>query len=184
MKKVWIYGTVWAAAALLALSLAYVTPNEHEVMGRLPVLEAYRLGHEQPVSLPDALPAHRTLALVAFRRSQKDEVDSWISGLRLQGNTRIAWIRMPVIEDRGGALHRREVQAWLEQHYPDAVDRASLLPVFTDRAAFLRATGVTDTDHAVVLVLDRHGNVLARAQGPFDADRAAALLETVQSSDR
>ncbi|WHZ09874.1 MAG: hypothetical protein OJF60_000313 [Burkholderiaceae bacterium] len=184
MKKVWIYGMVWTAATLLALSLAYVSPNEREMMGRLPAVEAYRLGHDQPVSLPEALPAHRTLALVAFRHSQKGEVDSWISGLKLQGNAGIAWIRMPVIDDKGGALRRREVQARLEQYYADDADRASLLSVFTDRAAFVRATGVTDTDHAVVLVLDRHGNVLARAQGPYDADRAQALLETLRGSDR
>jgi len=28
-------------------------------------------------------------------------------------------------------------------------------------------------------VLDRHGNVLARAQGPFDRDKAQALRETL-----
>ncbi len=53
------------------------------------------------------------------------------------------------------------------------------MPVFTDRASFVREAGLSDPDHASVLVLDREGNVLARAQGPFRPDKAQALRETV-----
>ena len=183
MKKVWVYALAWGAATLLALTLAVVTPNETSVMGRLPALVANRLDHKQtPVSLPAGLPAGRTLALVAFRHDQNAELESWINGLQLRKDKSISWVRMPVINDTGNPAHRTAVETRLLSRYPSEAERASLLPVFTDRDAFVRATGVTGTDQAVVLILDRNGQVLARAQGMSDPDKAEALLETLRSS--
>ena len=139
-------------------------------------------GTTEPVSLPEGLPAGRTLALVAFRHNQNAELESWINGLQLRKDSSIAWVRMPVINDTGDPAHRSAVETRLLSRYPSESERASLLPVFTDRDAFVRATGVTGTDQAVVLVLDRNGEVLARAQGKFDPDKAQALLETLRSS--
>jgi hypothetical protein len=51
--------------------------------------------------------------------------------------------------------------------------------VFTDRQAFIRAAGLTGTEHVWVLVLDREGKVLARAEGPYDERKAQALRETL-----
>ena len=185
MKKIWVYALAWGGATLLALTLAVVTPNETSVMGRLPALVAKRLDRGQtPVSLPQGLPAGRTLALVGFRRDQHAQLESWIDGLKLRHDKSIAWVRMPVINDTGDAAHRSAVETRLLSRYPDEAERASLLPVFTDREAFVRATGVTGTDQAVVLILDRDGQVLARAQGMFDPDKAEALLETLRSGAR
>jgi len=49
----------------------------------------------------------------------------------------------------------------------------------TSREAFIRAAGLSGAGHASVLVLDRHGKVLARAEGGYDGDKAAALRETL-----
>ena len=63
--------------------------------------------------------------------------------------------------------------------HPADIDRSRLVPVFTDRDAFMRATGLPGNEHAWVLVLDREGKVLARAEGGFDQDKAQALRETL-----
>jgi hypothetical protein len=57
-----------------------------------------------------------------------------------------------------------------------------MLPMFTDKAAFARATGLSSTEHAYAVVLNRQGDVLARAAGPFDATKAQALRETLAAS--
>jgi hypothetical protein len=51
--------------------------------------------------------------------------------------------------------------------------------VFTDRDAFIRAAGLSGTEHAWVLVLNREGKVLARAEGLYDEAKANALRETL-----
>ena len=50
--------------------------------------------------------------------------------------------------------------------------RARLVPVFTDREAFIRAAGLSSAKHASILVLNRDGKVLARAEGSFNEDKA------------
>lgn len=76
---------------------------------------------------------------------------------------------------------REEARSWIEglQLKRDASIKWVKVPVHKDRDAFVRATGLASADHASVLVLDREGNVLARAQGPFDPDKAQALRETL-----
>jgi len=62
-------------------------------------------------------------------------------------------------------------------------DRARLVPVFTNREAFVRAAGLSNAEHASVLVLDREGKVLARAEGMFDEEKARALRQTLFAKD-
>lgn len=168
----------WLAAVSAALMLALAAPNESKFLGQLPTLTVKRLD-QQRIVLPQGLPAERTLALVAFQSSQGDEIRSWIRGLRLDQDPSIAWFKMPVLNDPGTEQARSEVESiLLARHAPD-IDRSRLVPVFTDRDAFIRAAGLTGTRHAWVLVLDREGKVLARAEGPFDQDKAEALRETL-----
>lgn len=178
MKTLWIQVLVWLAAVTAALLLAAAAPNESKLMGRLPPLHAKRL-NQQPIALPHGLPAGRTLALVAFHREQRREVESWIKGMGLRDNDAIPWLKMPVLDDPGSADARNAIETRiLARHASDAV-RSRLVPIFTDREAFIRAAGLSGASHASVLVLDRNGKVLARAEGGYDRDKAAAMRETL-----
>jgi hypothetical protein len=168
----------WLAAVSAALMLAYATPNESHVMGHLPASFAAKRLDQQPMAIPGELPAERTLALVAYTKAQRDEIDSWIRGLRLDTDSAIPWFRMPVLEDPGTAAAREQIESKMLAHHAGA-DRSRYIPMFTNREAFARAAGLSSTDHAAVLVLNRDGKVLARAEGPFDEDKARALRETL-----
>ncbi|WP_332815666.1 hypothetical protein [Ramlibacter sp.] len=168
----------WMAAAGAAVALAFFSPYERLVLGRLPSAASQRLAEVQRVSPPE-LPPRRVLALVAFEGSPREEVQGWIDGLQLQREYRIAWVKLPVVQDPGDEASRRDIERRLRERWPRLAERSRLVPLFIDRAAFVREAGLSDPDHAGVLVLDREGNVLARAQGPFDPAKAQALRETV-----
>jgi hypothetical protein len=174
----WTPTLAWLAAAAAAFGLAFAGPSESNVMGRLPLLSAKRLD-QQHVVLPAGLPAERTLALVAYTKLHRAEIDSWIHGLRLRQDDSIAWFRMPVLNDPGDAVARTAIEDKLLARHPEHADRSRLVPVFTNREAFIRAAGISGTEHASVLVLNRDGHVLARAEGFFDEDKARALRETL-----
>ena len=179
MKRTTLNPTLaFLAAVSVALVLALAAPNETHVMGQLPALTAKRLD-QQRVVLPQGLPAERTLALVAFTRGQRAEIDSWIEGLRLNRDASIPWVRMPVINDPGDDGRRNAIESRVAERHPAPQDRARLVPVFTDREAFIRAAGLTSGDHASVLVVDRDGRILARAEGRYDEAKAQALRETL-----
>jgi hypothetical protein len=177
-RTIWTPTLAWLAAVTAALVLAMAAPSETSFLGRLPTLAAKRLD-QQRIVLPQGLPADRTLALVAFHSGQRDEIRSWIRGLRLERDASIAWFKMPVLNDPGSEQARNHIESILLARHAQEIDPSRLVPVFTDREAFIRAAGLTGTRHAWVLVLDRDGKVLARAEGRFDRDKAQALRETL-----
>jgi len=178
MKSIWTPTLAWLAAVSAALVFAIAGPNESNVMGRLPELTVKRLD-QQRIVLPRGLTADRTLVLVAYSKTQREEIESWIKGLRLDKDSSIAWIKMPVVNDPGNEAVRNAVERkLLAQHSADS-ERSRIVPVFTDRQAFIRAAGLSGHEHASVLVLNRDGKVLARAEGRFDEAKAQALRETL-----
>lgn len=176
MKLVPVLG--WVAAIGAAIGLAAFAPHERLVLGKVPPLAAKRLDQTH-VSLPHGLPSERTLAVVVFKRSQREEAQSWVDGLRLHQDRDINWVRLGVVTDPGDEAKRREIEERLNQRHPGLADPYRSVRVFTDKEAFSRALGLGTADHASVVVIDREGNVLARAQGPFDADKAQALRKTL-----
>lgn len=182
-RTIWTPTLAWLAAASAAFMLALAAPSETSVMGRLPTLTVQRLD-QQRVVMPRALTAERTLALVAFHREHRSEIDSWIQGLRLDQDASISWLKMPVLNDPGSEDARTAIENNLLARYAgDRARAARLVPVFSDREAFIRAAGLSSARHASVLVLDREGKVLARAEGRFDEGKAQALRETLAQRD-
>ena len=177
-RTIWTPTLAWLAAAGAALALALAAPSESNVMGRLPILTAKRLDQQQIV-LPHGLSADRTLALVAFNQGQRAEIDSWVQGLRLKQDPSISWFKMPVLNDPGNDDARSAIEIKLLARHTSERARARFVPVFTNRDAFIRAAGLSGADHASVLILNREGKVLARAEGHYDEGKALALRQTL-----
>ncbi len=169
----------WLLAVATAMALAWASPNEASVMGRLPAFMASTLDR-QAVSVPEGLPAERTLALIAFKGTQRAHIEGWIQGLNLKDDPSITWLRMPVLNDPGNAAGRSDIETRLLRKYPADAERARMMPVFTDRDQFVRSAGLSGTDQVYAVVVNRQGDVLARAEGMFDADKAQSLRETLK----
>ena len=179
MKSTVTYIGVWLAATGIAAALALATPTETRVMGQLPAFMSHTLAR-RPMTVPQDLPSDRTLALITFNRTQKEQAESWIEGLNLRGDPSIIWLRMPVVNDPGTAQGRDEIQSRLLGRYPLDDERANMLPVFIDRDNFVRSAGLSGTGQMVALIVNRRGEVLARAEGRFEPGKAANLRETLQ----
>ncbi len=179
MKSNMSYIGIWLAAIALALGLALAAPNESSVMGRMPAFMAHTL-LKQPVTVPGGLPSERTLALITFQKDHRAQAESWIEGLNLRNDPTIAWLRMPVLNDPGTPTGRSAVEDRLLQRYALEAERANLVPVFTDRANFVRSAGLNGTEQGYAVVINRNGDILARVEGRFDAEKAQTLRETLQ----
>ena len=149
-------------------------------MGQLPAFMTKTLMHK-PLTLPEGLPSDRTLALITFNRTQKEQAEGWIEGLNLRRDRSITWLRMPVVNDPGTAQGRDEVQSRLLGRYPRDDERANMLPVFINHENFVRSAGLSGTGQMVALIVNRRGEVLARAEGRFEPGKAANLRETLQA---
>lgn len=179
-KADWTPVLGWVGAIALALGFAVAAPNERGLLGKLPSLSAKRLD-QVPITVPHELPSERTLVLVVFSKAHRPQAQSWVDGLGLQDDSTTPWVRMPVWDDPGDASQRGRIEKALMERYPSATDRARLVPLFTDRQAFVRAANLPGTEQPVVLVIDRTGTVLARAVGAYDPVKGAVLRQTLQA---
>lgn len=183
MKSTLTYVSAWILAISVALLLAFAAPSESIVMGHFPAFTTQNLLH-QPVVLPAGFASDRTLALITFKRDQRPQIDGWVQwvkGLNQSTGTPVNWLRLTVVNDPGTDGGRQEVWTRLLDRYPGDDERANFVPVFIDHSSFVRATGFNGTDQVMAVVLNRQGDVLARAEGAFDADKAQSLLETLKS---
>ena len=180
---IWTPVLGWVAAIGAAFAFALAAPSESGLLGKFPRFTAKRMHDQTPVVLPQQLPSDRTLAVVVFRTSQQNEAQGWIDGLNLNRDSSIAWVRIPVFSDRNDEAQRRTKEALLLARFPSDDERSRMMAATTDKQALVRAAGLADTEHVSLLVLDRDGNVLAKAQGPYDEAKAQALRQTALGQD-
>lgn len=82
---------------------------------------------------------------------------------------------MPVLNDPGNTAARGAIETKLLRNDPAEAERARLVPVFTDHERFVRSAGLRGTDEVYAVVSNQQRDVLARAQGAFDTDKADKL---------
>ena len=169
---------LWVGAASAAVALGLVAPNESGLMGQLPPLAA-KARDQSSMTLPQELPAERTLALLVFKQDQKEEARSWIEGMGLRKDPNIPWLKMRVVPAEAGPVALAMESSG--RPLPAGLRADRLLSVSTDTGRLVQAMGLSNTDHAQVVVLGRDGQVLAKAQGAYDADKARALMETLRT---
>ena len=180
MKNTVSYLFAWVGAVAVALGMAFASPSETSVMGRLPAFMSQNL-MRKPVTVPEDLPSDRTLALITFQRSQRAQAESWVTGLNLKNDPSIPWMRIPVVNDPGTSKGRDDVETRLLQHYKSDIERVNLVPLFTsDRAGFVRSAGLNGTEQSYAVVVNRSGEVLARVEGAFSVEKAETLRETLR----
>ena len=178
MNRTAVTALAWVAAAGAGIALAVWYPTESSVMGQMPAHSTQSLSRT-PVTVPEGLPSDRTLALVTFHRDQRSQADSWIEGMNLKNDPDISWVRIPVLGESNTPDARSEAEQRLLGRYTTDLERAKMLPIFVDKASFARATGLNSIGQAYAVVLNRQGEVLARVEGPFNADKAQLLRETL-----
>ena len=74
---------------------------------------------------------------------------------------------------------RSQIEQRILARHSALVDQSRLVPVFTNREAFIRAAGLSSSDHAWVLVIGRDGQVLARVEGEYSEEKGQALRQTL-----
>jgi hypothetical protein len=161
-----------AVSALLAFSLTCCELSHAQV--RMPVLQAESLASVS-VSLPRDLPGEKTLVLMGFEFDHQRIMDTWVHQMNLKRDAR-PWVQLHMIPSVWGLIGGF-VNARKRPYFPDAYQRERVIPMYTDVSAALTAMAFADSRNQVLIsVVRRDGMVLARAEGHYDAERAATLL--------
>src|ERR1700761_4698686 len=152
------------AFILFALPGALAAPqNQPSPPAVLPPVTAYALDRAK-VTLPADFTAPLNLLVLSFQRDQQSVIDGWLPVLTPGAPAMQTW--MLPISPRANGFYRWWLNASLRTSLPPSQPRRYTVPLYVDKARFLRAVQVSSEQEVVLLLTDKTGHVLWRTSGP------------------
>jgi hypothetical protein len=135
----------------------------------------------QKLTLPQDFQGERNLVLIAFQQWQQTQVDTWIPfAMQLEETfPAVRYYELPTIR-RLNTLARTFVNEGMRAGIPDLVARERTITLYLDKKAFREALQLPGEDDICVLLLDRQGRVLWRAEGAFTPDKGESLVSAIR----
>jgi hypothetical protein len=138
----------------------------------------------KPVVLPDALAGRAAIFVVGFTRRSQSQTAAWSAQLTKDygDEARLQRYSVAVLDDVP-AFVRGMVVGGIRRGVPKEQHDAFLL-VFHDGKAWKELAGVTNSDDAYVVLVDRTAHVVARAHGAVEESYASlrpAIRDAIDS---
>jgi hypothetical protein len=171
------------AAASLALALTLMTASTHATPARDEVRFPSVAGRSlegRELRLPADLEGERNVLVIAFKREQQRDADSWKPALAalVRATPGLAVYGLPTLPT-GARTMRWLIERGMRRGAENREVRERTIPLYVDTDAFRRALAIPDEAQIHVLLVDRAGLVLWRASGTFDEARMAELRRAV-----
>jgi hypothetical protein len=127
-------------------------------------------------SLPAELESAYNVVIVAFRRAQQADVDSWLPFLRQQklAERGVRVYELPTL-NRSYRMMRGFIDGGMARGIPEKATREATITLYIDKSPFKKALAISTEDRIVTLVVARDGRVLWRADGRFAPETGAEL---------
>jgi len=134
------------------------------------------------LDLPQDFQGELNLVLIAFQQWQQTQVDTWIPFARQleEVHSGLRYYELPTIQ-RLNVLARTFVNEGMRAGIPDPVSRERTITLYLDKGEFRKALQLPHEDDIYVLILDRQGNVLWRAEGAFTQDKGDSLMAELEA---
>lgn len=151
---------------------------------RFPAVSGANLSR-RTMSLPEALEGELNVLIIAFQRWQQGLIESWVPLLeQLERNIPgMRYYELPVLQ-RLDPISRTFINEGMRAGIPDPDARDRTITLYVDRSSFRSALGLPDEDTIYVLLVDRQGQVLWRAEGALTHEKGDSLLTAVQQGGR
>lgn len=148
---------------------------------RFPSVEGSNL-EGRHFALPKDFEGELNIVLVAFRREQQDDVDTWVPFLTSMAAThpRVKAYELPTL-NRSYRLVRRFIDGGMARGIPAKATRETTITLYIDKAPFKMALGITAEDRIVTLLVSRDGRVLWRGDGRHSERAAADLASAINA---
>jgi hypothetical protein len=130
--------------------------------------------------LPQDLQGEFNLVLIAFQQWQQREVDTWIPFARQleKDHPAVRYYELPTIQ-RLNTLARTFINERMRAGIPDLMARERTITLYLDKKAFRQALQMPGEDDIHVLLLNRQGRGMWRAEGAFTPDKGESLAAAI-----
>jgi ATP10 protein len=147
---------------------------------QFPTVNGLNLQRKQ-LTLPQDFQGQLNLVLIAFQQWQQRQVDTWIPLARQleEDYPVVRYYELPTIQ-RLNTLARTFINEGMRAGIPDLVARERTITLYLDKKGFREALQLPGEDDIHVLLLDRQGRVLWRAEGAFTPDKGESLAAAIR----
>lgn len=134
----------------------------------------------QSITLPDDFAGELNIVLIPFQQWQQTVVDGWIpTAQQLETDfPGVFYYELPTIQ-RMNFLSRTFINEGMRAGIPNNKTRQRTITLYLDKQKFRQALDLPDESTIYLLLVDRQGQVLWRAEGGYDPQKAAALREAI-----
>jgi hypothetical protein len=144
-----------------------------------PSLTTYNLAKAK-LDLPSDFAAPLDLLLISFQPEQETQIETWMPVAQALQHTNFSlrWYRMPVSASEN-ILFRLWDNASMRSDETDPETYPWIVPLYVDVNSFRRSLQIPTTHKVAVLLIDKKGHVLWRAEGPMTPDDRTSLAAAV-----
>ena len=135
--------------------------------------------------LPNDLEGDLNIVLVAFRREQQEDVDTWTPFLTsvTAAHAGVKAYELPTLS-RSYRLVRRFIDGGMARGIKVKATREATITLYIDKGPFKTALGIATEDLIVTLLVARDGRVLWRGDGRHSEGAAANLTSAINGAMR
>ncbi|MDF1809555.1 MAG: hypothetical protein P1U42_07665 [Phycisphaerales bacterium] len=144
-----------------------------------PTISAENLNRE-PVTLPDDLAGNPAIVLVAFKRQQQSNVNTWLDQLTMieESIPGVRVIETPTISSFYWGWMAGFIDGGMRSGIPDQDARARTITLYTNTQKFRDALGLESNSTIYAVLLDDSGRVLRIEPGDFSQEKFDRLLDS------
>ena len=131
---------------------------------------------KEKVRFPDDLMGQPTLALVAFKRQQQREVDTWLARLEEFEGRGVRVLELPTISGMAWGWMAGFIDGGMRSGIPDPAARARTVTLYTDTAKFREALGLETRDEIYAVLLDDEARVVRVEAGVWSEEKMGRVM--------
>ncbi len=130
--------------------------------------------------LPEAFQNEFNLVVIAFKREQQEQVNTWIKAVEpiLKEKPNLSFFEIPLIYELS-SLKRFWVNNGMRFGIPDENARKRTITVYTKRDEFFKITKMQE-NQIYALLINKSGKVLLRLEGNADDKKIKALRKLLK----
>lgn len=147
----------------------------------LPTVTAYTLGKNR-TTLPKDFTAPLNLLILSFERDQQGDVEGWLPSLNAMKSAHPEfqyWV-LPIFPPENG-LYRWWLNSSLRNSAPDPKILGHTVPLYVNKARFLRSLEISSEKNIALLLTDRSGKVQWATWGSYSDLKKDALAAAVSA---
>ncbi len=167
------------------MTIATITLSQDaapSVAPHFPVVQGKNL-NGRSFALPADFGGELNVVLIAFKREQQADVDTWTPMLRrlTDAHARLRVYELPTLP-RALKLIRGFIDGGMRGGIPDTSVRAATITLYIDKTPFKQAINLFTEDQIHVVLVDRTGAIHWRWIGKFDDEAGTALERAVRAT--